>query len=143
MKNDLEDSLKILEKFLDTEEGKKFTDEFCAKYERKDARIEKVKKYLDSLNDSQFFKLMDRLVNEHDETHRENCYLNGYEPHPNNKLDLLIGFFERYGKPSRKSFGNKYFGFNTYEYRGFYVNLMYGQGTAISVWYKNNCVINL
>jgi len=126
--------------FLDSPEGKAslqaFADEFAEKKKILRKRLEKVKVYVEKVG---IHSIMERLVNEHDETWREHCYLNGYEPYENNKLHLLLEFVMEYGQTSHRH-RSKIFSNHTWVYGDFYFNLMHGQGSVWSIYYKSECI---
>jgi hypothetical protein len=128
------------DKWFNSDEGKASLEDFANNFIRKKkitaARVERVKEYVEKHG---MLKIMERLINEHDETWREHCYLNGHEPNENNKLGLMIDFVLAYGKPTQKH-TNKFFTNQTWQYGDFYFNLMHGQGSVWSIYYKNECI---
>lgn len=79
--------------YLNSPQFEKDIKEYAQKLNTEDeikvGRIEKVDRYLSSVN---FDTLMNRLKTEHNEEYKDRCYKNGYMPHPNNKLCLLLDF---------------------------------------------------
>lgn len=136
----MEESLKALEKYLDTDESKQYFENLRIQEELRVKRVDALKKYLDS-HDIHVF--MERMVNDHDETYIEACYLNCVQPYPKNLLELMFDVAEKYGKPSRKTFGDKYFSPTVHKYGDFYFSVTHGQGVAYGVFYKNKCIISL
>jgi hypothetical protein len=137
MKNELGEICKNWDEFFESEKGKadleEYANQFVKKKQIEDARIERVKVYVEKHG---IFAVMERLINEHDETWREHCYLKNYEPYENNKLDLFLAFIMKYGKSTKKH-TNKIFNNHTWKYEDFYFNLMHGQGSVWSIFYKN------
>jgi len=80
--------------YLKSPQFEKDIEEYAQKMKVKDdimtGRIEKVDQYLSAIN---FDILMERLKKEHNNEYEDRCYKNGYMPHPNNKLYLLLEYF--------------------------------------------------
>jgi hypothetical protein len=96
------------------------------------------KRFEEWLKNNDFDKLMYRLINEHNDDYIDNCYHNGYQPYPNNKLNFVIGYVTKDDVPHpinvkeiKSDFPNEIWEFNDY-----YFQLIYGQGTLIRIYNK-------
>lgn len=99
------------------------------------SRFLKFEKYL---NNYDFDKLMLRLVNEHNDDYREKCYINGYEPYPNNKLQFIIDYIENKSEPidiKIKELSCDFFNY-IYLFNNYYFQIIHGQGSIIRIFNK-------
>ncbi len=127
----LEDVKDKIDNYFDSELGKSFLDEMTIKYDILENRQKRFEKWLES-ND--FDKLMYRLIVEHNDDYREKCYHNGCEPYPNNKLWFVISYVMKNTKIIKvKELKNK-FNNDIWKFKGYYFQLIYGQGTLIRIY---------
>jgi len=130
-----------LQAYLESPEGIAHTEEYFGKLaEReiiKEGRFEKFDKWLES-ND--FDKLLYRLILQHDAEYREKCYHNGYEPYMNNLLSFVFDYCCVRGKKLKNipkelkcSFPQA-----VYEYRGYYFEIIWGQGSIVAIYNKDD-----
>jgi hypothetical protein len=118
------------EKWIDSPEGIAATEEWLNKREAQErvqnARFEKLVAYLENHS---FDELLQRLIGEHGEEHRDFWYNKGIEPHPNNKLQFLLDYIGKHGKPlPLGSVDDNPFESELYEFKGYYFQLSQGQG---------------
>ena len=118
--------------------GKIFNDEFFetikGEQDVKNARLVKVGQYLANNN---FDRIMLRVYNEHNELYRTNCYNKGYEPHPNNKTQLLLDYITDHGEDVTGQVDDNPFESVCYEFENYYFQLNSGQGCYWRIFDQN------
>jgi hypothetical protein len=124
-----------IDQFIDSPEGKAYFEKLNKAVQIVDNRYKRFELWLEK-ND--FEALMYRLILEHGEDYRENCYHHGYEPMPNNKLAFLIDYisdrFETVDVPEIDSdFNNRIWFF-----RGYYFQVISGQGMITRIYNKED-----
>lgn len=115
----------------------------CTKYfeeleDTNQIREQRFKRFETWLETNDFDKLMYRLILEHGDEYIGNCYHDGYEPYPNNKLSFLISYITKNTeiiivKELKNDFPN-----NIWEFKGYYFQFIYGQGTLILIFNKED-----
>lgn len=94
----------------------------------------RVKKIFD--NDDIFSKTLYKLIEKHNDDYQEKCYTKGCMPYPNNFLNLIINTVmhsnERIDPVVESDFP-----IDTCFYRGFYFEIMYGQGSLLTIYDKD------
>lgn len=129
----MSEMLEKLKAYLDSPEGQaemaKKREENALRSKIQEGRFEKFERYLQSVS---FEELMQRLFSEHDDAYREKCYRNGYEPHPNRKMEFLFEYLQdRISEIHVSEIENAlYFHTSTRFFKGYYFTVMYGQGAA-------------
>ena len=123
-------SLKKLKDFLDSPEGKASAKEFVEKMANKqkiaEGRYRRFEKYLETHDIN---VLMQRLIKENGEERHDYCYKKGYEPYPNHKLGFFIDYVvHNYASIEVPQLNNKHFPNETWFFKGYYINMMWGQG---------------
>jgi hypothetical protein len=115
---------------------------FFSENEKKlEKRLANVANYIETHD---FDSLMLRLVNEHNEDYRESCYINGLEPYPNNKLQLVLDYIAEIIEPVNDIKGLDYdFPCDVYYFKGYYFQHIYGQGTITRIINKDDMKIIL
>jgi hypothetical protein len=73
----------------------------------------------------------------------DKCHEKGHEPHPNNVLGFIIDYAFRYGKKVTKKTIKAYdmdcpFSYNIVEYGGFFFQIVYGQGSFVRIYNKDD-----
>ena len=135
MASDIEKFKKLIKEFPNTPEGKAYFEDIRKKNEIKKGRYLRFEKWLET-ND--FNALMQRLEKEHGVAWRNNCYNRGYEPYCNNKLAFIIDYIvhnrESISVPQIES---EHFGNQSWFFKGYYFNIMWGQGTFTQVFDNN------
>ena len=115
--------------------GNEYIELLTKKQEIKELRYKRFKKWL---NKNKFESLLQRLLSEHDDNYCDKCYDKGVEPHPNNKLNFLIGYvFDNAPDIFVKELDND-FPNQTKEFRDYYFRLVFGQGTMVEIYNKND-----
>lgn len=96
---------------------------------------ERFEKYLETHD---FDELIYRLILEHNDDYREKCYHNGYEPYPNNKLSFIIEYIKNNTKPIEIKGIKCEFPNTIWEFKGYYFQLIYGQGVITNIYNKDD-----
>lgn len=130
----------MLERLKEHLSDKEFLDSstefFSKKMKLREIRYDQLENYI---NVNNFDTLILRLMNEHNSDYREECYSNGFEPYPNNKLELLLEYVSLHGDNLDHlpkidcEFPNDIF-----EFRGYYFQHIYGQGTITRIYNKDD-----
>jgi hypothetical protein len=139
MNERLKELIRLMNEFNESDEGIAYFKELNEKHrieaEIKSKRIEKLVEYL---KNQDFDKIMDRMILEHNDDYRDKCYNKGYEPYPNNKLNLFFDFLEKNYHPIEDdTIHNGTFSQTIYFYKGYFFTKMYGQGTATLIYGKD------
>lgn len=126
-----------IEEFLESDEGKIFIENENLKKKLLLSRFDKFENYLKTHD---FDKLIYRVILEHNEDWFETCRINGLEPYPNNKLNFILEYLDHKLEPIED---NVYemecdFPHMTYEYKGYYFQVIFGQGSIIRIYNKND-----
>lgn len=126
-----------IDNWFESAECKKYFDELVDANQIREQRFRRLEKWIET-ND--FDKLMYRLILEHGDDYIENCYHNGYEPYPNNKLSFLISYITKDDIPHPLDIKELYCDFpnNIWEFKGYYIQFIYGQGTIIRIYNKDD-----
>ena len=109
---------------------------FSEQQKRIDEEMSRVEEYI-STHDFDMFIL--RLISEHDDDYRENCYSEGCEPYPNNELQSLLNYIANTCEPIlgvknlEVDFPN-----DIYLFKGYYFQHIYGQGTITNIYNKDD-----
>jgi len=128
-------TLKKMKEWSRGEDGRAYFELFQKRIEYKLVRYKKFEKYLE---DNDFDKLMYRIIGEHDENYRENSYHNGFEPRPNNKLYFIFDYVTHMQTPINVKEINSKFPNDIWEFKGYYFQLTYGQGTLFDLYNKTD-----
>lgn len=132
----IEEIKQDIDKWFKSEAGQKYFYDLTEKHKILEQRFLRFEKWL---IDHDFDKLMYRLINEHNDDYIEKCYHNGYQPYPNNKLSFVISYVTRNNahpinvKKLKSDFPN-----DIWEFKGYYFQLIYGQGTLIRIYNKDD-----
>lgn len=117
--------------------GEKYFNNLVEKHKLLNQRHKRFEIWLET-ND--FDKLMYRLIFEHNDEYIEKCHHNGFEAYPNNKLNFVISYVSRNDVPHpidvkkiRCNFPN-----DIWEFKGYYFQFIYGQGTLIRIYNKED-----
>lgn len=126
-----------IDTYFESESCKMFLDEMTEKFEIRNQRHKRFEKWLET---NGFDKLMYRLINEHNDDYIENCYHNGCEPYPNNKLNFIIGYVTKDDIPHPINVKELYCDFpnDIWEFKGYYFQFIYGQGTMLRIYNKDD-----
>jgi len=128
--------------WLDSPEGQASLDEWADGIKKKqdvlEKRLVKVEKYL---NENDFDKIMERLIEEHNDEYCDKCYKKGYEPYPNNKLSLLYSYLENNYEHIENHLIPQDFLSVSYFFKGYWFTVYCGQGCFNRVY--NNKLENI
>lgn len=133
--SDLKNLVENFDTWIKTENGQNFLNNKKKIIDIEIGRFEKFESWLE-LND--FDNLIYRLINEHDDNYREKCYSKGHEPHPNNKLNFIIKYIINNFEPVNVRKIKCNFPHTIWEFKGFYLEFVYGQGTMITIYNKDD-----
>jgi 3-hydroxy-3-methylglutaryl CoA synthase len=121
-------------KAIDSPEGQAAIARWVEKQKIKQTRVERVGTYLETCD---FDKLIQRLVNEHNEDYKDKCYKKGYEPYPNNKFSLLFDYIsENYSHVHNEKIPQDFLG-SSYFYKGYWFTVYCGQGCFYRIYDSN------
>ncbi len=137
MSFDAERAMKLLKEWADSDDAKAFFANERFKNELKVKRFERFEKYLETHD---FDNLMSRLILENGDDWRGKCYDKGYEPYPNNKLQFLFDYVI-YKTDNLEELPEEiecYFPMDTFEFRGYYFQIIYGQGSFVRIYNKED-----
>ncbi len=144
MSLDYKEMSKKLDKFMKSKEGKKRMNKYAEKLALEQARIDRVGPYLKGKD---FDKIIERVVAEHGEDHRDRCYKKGYEPHSNHKATLLLRWIENNYSPIKVPYPKDGLGMGgmftsaVYFVKGYYFELVCGQGCYWRIYNNKKEVI--
>jgi len=131
------ETLNEFKNYLDSPRGKKYINKLSEKHMIQKNRYELFEKWLET-ND--FDKLIYRLILEHDDEYMDKCYHNGFEPYPNNKLSFVVDYIMKDDIPHPITV--KYlecdFPNTIYEFKGYYFQHIFGQGTMLRIYNKDD-----
>lgn len=122
-----------LDDWIKSDRGKAYADVLRSQNELKVKRWTRFETWLEN-ND--FDKLMYRIIYEHNDEYREKCYINGFQPFPNMKLKFILDYVVRHHEPIEVSKIDCPFPNTIYLFKGYYFQIIYGQGSFIRIY---NC----
>ncbi len=126
---------KAMDDFINSPEGEAYFENIGKQLVIKQGRYRRFEKYLETHN---FDELMQRLVAENGKDWCDKCYEKGYQPYPNNKLEFLIDYItHNYESVSVPKIESEHFTNQTWFFKGYYVNMMRGQGVFTQVFDNN------
>jgi hypothetical protein len=128
---DIEKFKRDMEEWIESDSGKAFFEKERKKNEIKKGRYLRFEKWLEH-ND--FDKLMYKLLLEHGEEWREKCWHNGYEVHPNNKLQFVIDYVVYNHEQITVSQIDSDFPNQIWLFKGYYFQIIYGQGSIVNIY---------
>ena len=131
----LDDVKDKIDNWFESAECTKYFEELEDINQIREQRFRRLEKWIET-ND--FDKLMYRLINEHNDNYVGNCYHNGYEPYPNNKLDFLLSYVTKNTEIVLVKKLDDDFTNNIWEFKGYYFQYIYGQGTVIKIYNKDD-----
>jgi len=133
--NKYKKSLRLLDEYLNSDEGIAFLKRMGKK---KEIQQNRYKRFEEWLKHNDFDVLMSRLISEHDEEYRQKCYDGGFQSYPNNKLAFLIDYIVENIKPIKVKKLDCKFSNQIWEFKGYYLQMIWGQGVLTNVYDKNN-----
>lgn len=124
--------MRLMEEHFNSGESDKYFEKIRIKQEAKDKRFLKFQQYL--LTHS-FDELLQRLIDENGDAHREKCYKKGYQPYPTNLMQFVYDYVKEYGEEQEiGSIDDNPFESEAYHFKGYYFQLFCGQGCVIRVF---------
>ena len=127
--------LKKLKKHLNSPEGKIRAEGYVKRLvEKKRLNDGRFKRFEEWLENNDFDKLMCRLILEHGEEWRENCWSKGCEVHMNNKLSFIFEYILQNNTPIKVSKLETDFPNQIWFFKGYYFQLTHGQGSIVDVY---------
>lgn len=130
-----------LKKWLESEEGKKAMAQFVieehARLQLKQHQMNRVRGFFK--NEEDFSILMHKIIDRHTEEYKDNCYKNGYMPHPDNLLSIMFDIAEEEGVELEEGLDGMTSNWpsNIYDFMGWQFATTFGQGPVYSVF--KNC----
>jgi hypothetical protein len=137
MSPDIKKFKKWIEDWCQSDEGKAFFEQQKVEHEILLQRFKRFEKYLETHD---FDELMLRLILEHDDGYRKKCQKKGCEDCPNNKLQFVLDYVVYNTKrldPTPPEIVSDFSG-EAYEFRGYYFQIIYGQGSFIRIFNKED-----
>jgi len=129
-----------LKKMLESGELDEYFEDIRKKQEILEGRFQKFEKYLETID---FDTLIYRLVMEHGEEYREKCWTNGLMPYPNNKLEFLFEYIMSKTPDVDVPEIQNDFIQEIREFKGYYFELIHGQGVIFRIYNKKDLQIVL
>jgi len=126
---------------MESPEGIASTKKYFEKLAEKQAlQNSRFKRFEEWLENNDFDKLMYRLILEHGDDYIDKCYHNGFMPFPNRKLSFVIDYVTRDDVPHPVSVKELECDFanDIWEFRGYYFQNIFGQGTITRIYNKDD-----
>lgn len=130
----LEDVEQQIDEWCNSKECDEYFEYINRKFDIKEKRYKKFEKYLKKVS---FKKLMKRLISEHNLAYDEKCILKGRDPYPNNKLYFVFDYVFDNSESVYANGSHSFFPNDMKKFKGFYFQIMYGQGSIHRVFNKN------
>jgi hypothetical protein len=121
--------------WLESDKGQAFIEKQKKKKEIKENRYERFENWL---KENDFDKLLYRLILEHNYDYREKCYHKGYMPYPNRKLTFLLNYICDNLATINVNELDCAFPNQIWLFRGYYFQLVHGQGTIVKIYNKDD-----
>jgi len=125
--------------YMESPEGKAETEAYIAKMAKEqeiaDGRYVRFEKWLETHD---FDNLMYRLILEHDDEYRNECYYKGSEPYPNNKLNFVLDYITQKVATITVSELDCDFANSIYFFKGYYIQHIWGQGVITRIYNKDD-----
>jgi hypothetical protein len=130
-----EKALKLIDEFINSPEGDAYFKREALKADIQEKRFLRFEEWL---MNNDFDKLMYRVILSHDEKWIEKCNHNGFEAYPKNILQFIIDFVVQNGKVVKVKQLKNYFNNQIWEFKGFYFQLIWGQGVIVRIYNKDD-----
>lgn len=119
--------LERLREFLKSDEGKASLANYAAKRKRETEQVMRVGTYLEGKD---FDALLKRLIDEHTEEYRLQCYKKGEEPSLTHKMGLLFAYVSKVREEVyvAQIQNNILFSSTLRFFKGYYFGVVHGQG---------------
>ena len=131
----LDNMVKRMEDFFESEEGHAWIEAQKIKNEIHYARMEKMDRYFSSLSDEERSVFIDKLIAKHDEAYKDKLYRQHVQPHPNRLMNLLFHTAFEFATDQAEPLDEfaQMFASETVNYRGYFFGHIYGQGTVARI----------
>jgi hypothetical protein len=133
MSINFEEFKKKIDEWVESDEDKAYFENENRKLELKHKRYARFEEWL---KHNDFDRLMYRLILEHDEEWLEKCWHNGYEAYPNNVLSFVIDYIAHNFEPIIVSELDCSFPNQIWQFKGYYFQMIYGQGSFNRIYNK-------
>lgn len=133
MSYDINEFKKKLDEWVESDAGKTYFENENIKFELKEKRFQRFEEWL---KHNDFDKLLYFIILKHDDNYCERCYHNGFEPYPNNILRFIFEYVEYKFEPILVSEINSDFPNVIYFFKGYYFQIIYGQGSICRIYNK-------
>jgi hypothetical protein len=139
---DVEKFKREMDEWAESEQGKAHFENYWKKIDLKQKRFVRLTEWL---KHNDFDKLMYRIILEHNEEYREKCWHSGCEAYPNNKLSFLLAYIMDNNDAIRVPQIDCDFGNNIWFFKGYYFQLIHGQGTITRIYNKEDmrCILQV
>ena len=131
---DIEKMKKEMKEWEISKKGKAYFRKMHEEQEILEKRYKRFEKWLE-IND--FDELVHRLILEHGDEWYEKCSDNGYEVHPNNKLNFIISYVFNNSVPKLIQELENMFNTDIRFFKGYYFRIMHGQGSVFDLYDKD------
>lgn len=91
-------------------------------------------------DDTTFSQTLYKLIKKHNDEYKDKCLSKGFELYPNNVLNLIFKHVFNTVKSGSQVVDFNYPG-ETYYYRGFFFEIIFGQGVVVIIYNENKNVI--
>ena len=142
----LESSKRRLMSYLESDQAQKDINKWLAEEKDKKRRLfKRFRRFTFYLKKHSFDEVMSRLIKEHDDAYIDKCYKKGYEPIPNQKLQFVMDYAEKYGQIQTHVKGITGTDYNEkcWQFRDYYFLNIYGQGVVIRLYKKKKLLLQL
>jgi hypothetical protein len=141
----MESLIEKLRAYLDSDEGKRETEEYSQRVAEESAiRERRVNRVGEFLKEKDFDQIIQRIVWEHDDEYRERCYSRGYEPYPNHKTELLFDFVRSRVTDVHNDLIPQDFLSECLFYKGYWFTTYCGQGCFYRIYdHKINIILQI
>jgi hypothetical protein len=127
----INNQLKKIDEWVESDEGKTYFEKERKKLIIKGERYLRFEKWLEN-ND--FDILINKLISEHNNEYREKCYNNGFEPYPNNKLAFIIDYVVDNYESIIVTQINSVFPNQIWCFKEYYFQMIWGQGVLTNIY---------
>ena len=132
---DLDKLKKDIEEWFESDKGKASIEK---EKEKNDLLLKRYLRFEEWLKHNDFDQLMYKLIHKHGEDYREKCYHNGFEPYPNNVLYFIINYIRENYDEIDVSQLNCEFPNYIWFFKGYYFQLICGQGCYYRIYNKED-----
>lgn len=139
---DVEKIKREMKEWEESEQGTAYFENYWKKIDLKSKRFVR---FTEWLKHNDFDKLMYRIILEHNEEYREKCWHSGCEAYPNNKLSFLLSYITVTCELIKVSQIDCDFTNEIWFFKGYYFQLIHGQGTITRIYNKEDmrCILQV